>query len=398
MHPASPSGPRLSSQPVVASPLPGSLSSSADQPVVPSAAGVISTAGKYYSPVPVPPGDQILNVDLHNEGPSWLLLSVACPTGRCAQLARSEDRGKSWQRLPVTAIPTGEWPRQCPPACPVNQVRFVTAEDGYLFAPGLFLTTDGGRSWQDAQPSAAVLGVGAVGDVVIRTTNGWCQKSADTCDSSVESAQPGSNAWHPVTHPPLGYPYYLTLVTSGGTRAAFVLRADHMAGGVLDQPVILRSQDGRTWQAIPDACAADRKEAIGLAATAPRVVLLCMQHGGDGATNLRFSSDGGDHFSPPVPTGISWGGSLVLLPGHTLVASGPTSGGGPVTLQVASSSDDGQHWQTVDQAHVTLTQGGASLSLTADSGGDVAWVVTPVELRLSHDAGHTWTHLAAAEI
>jgi hypothetical protein len=153
--------------------------------VAPGPADVISTAGKYYSPVPVPSGDQFLSVDLHNGGPSWLLLSVPCSTGRCVQLARSDDQGRSWHRLPVTAITVADWSPQCPPACPVHRVRFVTADDGYLFGPGLFLTTDGGRSWHDAHPPAAVQGVGAVGDVVVRTASGWCQKSADTCNASI---------------------------------------------------------------------------------------------------------------------------------------------------------------------------------------------------------------------
>jgi hypothetical protein len=398
VNPSSPSAARSSSQAVVVSPLPESATSAAGQPVAPGPAAVISTAGKYYSPVPVPSGDQFLSVDLHNGGPSWLLLSVPCSTGRCVQLARSDDQGRSWHRLPVTAITVADWSPQCPPACPVHRVRFVTADDGYLFGPGLFLTTDGGRSWHDAHPPAAVQGVGAVGDVVVRTTSGWCQKSADTCNASIDYAEPGSNAWRPVSHPPLGYPYSLTLVAPGGTRAAYVLRPDNMAGGGAHPPVILRSQDGRAWQSIPDACAGDGKEATGLAAAASRVLLLCMQKGGDGATNLRFSADGGDRFSLPAPAGVSWAGNLVLLAGRTLVASGPTSGGGQTTLQVASSSDDGQHWQIVDQAHVTLTTDGVSLSLSADSGSDVAWVVTPVELRLSHDGGRTWTHLAGGGI
>jgi hypothetical protein len=358
----------------------------------------MSTAGKYYSPAPVPTGDQVLDVDLHATGTSWLLLSVHCPTGRCVQLANSPDQGRSWHRLPTTTIDAGDWNTQCPPSCPAHRVRFVDATDGYLFAPGLYLTTDGGRSWHDAHPTAATDGLGLVGGVVVRANSGWCQTSADTCTSSVDYAQPGSNTWIAATTPTLGYPYGLTLTTQDGGGTAYVVREDHMAGGVAYQPLILRSHDGRTWQAIPDACAGDGKETIALATAADRLALLCMQHGGDTRTNLRTSVDAGSHFSDPTPVTVPWAGSVALPPSHTLVASGPTSGNGPLALQVSSSPDDGQQWQTLATTHIALTALGASLGLTADSSQDVAWLVTPFQVWFSHDAGRTWSHVPAADI
>lgn len=391
---ATPVAPSLVPQPAH----PSAATPSAPGPSVPAPPAVISTAGKYFSPNPVPTGDQVLDVDLRATGTSWLLLSVHCTTGRCVQLANSTDQGRSWHRLPTTAIDAADWPPQCPPSCSVQRVRFVSATDGYLFAPGLYLTTDGGRSWHDAHPTAATDGIGLVGTVVVRAVSGWCQKTADSCTSSLQYAQAGSNSWTTATTPPLGYPYGLSLHAQDGGGTAYVVRGDNMAGGVAYQPLVLRSHDGRTWQAVPDPCAGDGKETVALATEADRVVVLCMRHGGDAGTNLRSSSDDGAHFSGPTSVTVTWAGGVALQPGDTLVASGPTSGNGPLALQVAFSPDNGLHWQTVAATHIALTALGASLGLTADSTNDVAWLVTPVEVWFSHDAGRTWTHVAAADI
>ena len=258
--------------------------------------------GKYYSPAPIPTGDRILDVDLHTAGTSWLLLSVPCHTGRCAQLANSDDRGRTWHRLPVTTIAAGDWGTGCPPACSVRQVRFVDQRDGYLFSPGLFLTTDGGRTWHDAHPSAAAAGIGVANGVVVRASDGWCQKSADSCDTSVDHADPGSNDWTRSGTPEFGYPEYLDVFSQETHGPVYVARWDNLAGGVAHPPVLARTDDGRTWQEIPDPCADSKKVAIALATDHQRVAVLCMQHGGSESTTVRMSSDAGAHFSIAQPT------------------------------------------------------------------------------------------------
>jgi hypothetical protein len=91
-------------------------------------------------------------------------------------------------------------------------------------------------------------------------------------------------------------------------------------------------------------------------------------------------------------------GSVALTAGRLLVASGSTSGNGDVALQVQWTSDDGRHWQQSAHAQVAVTEVGASLALKTDDGADVAWLVTPFELWLSHDAGRAWARLAAAAV
>jgi hypothetical protein len=324
-------------------------------------------------PYAASPGDRLVNVELHDTGPSWTLLSVACAAGRCAQLARTDDHGRTWQRLPVTTIGTGDWGASCPPACPVHRLHFVSPTVGYLYAPGLQVTLDGGRTWHDQQPPAAVEGLAEAGGVVARVTGGWCQKSADDCRPALSWSMPGSSTWRP-TALPANPPREYASAYSSGSGPAYILFGDNMAGGVIDQPIILRSTDGRSWTALPDPCAGDGKEAIDLASSGQRLTVLCMQHGGQAATDVRQSADGGDTFGSPSRTKVAWAGDLAQTSGDLLVGTGPISGGDDTTLQLDRL--DGTEWRGVGKAVVN---------------GDVAWLVSTSSLWFSRDNGKTWT-------
>lgn len=364
----------------------------------------MSADGKYYSPVPIPPGDRILDIDLHSSGPSWVVLSVPCAAGRCAQVARSSDSGRTWHRLPVTTVPTeGSPPARCPTTCPINKIRFVNALDGYLFSGGLYLTRDGGSTWHNATPPAAsVYGIAAVGAVVVRITSGWCNRpmpTADSCRSHVEFALPGTNTWRDATVPDLGYPAYgLTLAAAPAGGAAYVLRGVNLAGSSSSPPLILHSTDGASWNTVPDPCLTQREAPFAVAASGSHFALECIKPGGDGSTSLRLSADAGATFSTPMPTAVTYAEGLVAF-GHILVqASGPVGGNGAATLSAASTQDNGAHWRTLATPQITITALGASSSFTADENGDLGWVVTPFDLWLSHDQGQTWTQLSAKRI
>ena len=80
------------------------------------------------------------------------------------------------------------------------------------------------------------------------------------------------------------------------------------------------------------------------------------------------------------------------------MASQATTGGGQLDLQVQSTSDDGRHWRQSARTRVALTEVGASLALKSDDGGDVAWLVTPLDLWLSRDGGRTWITLTPSTV
>lgn len=90
---------------------------------------------------------------------------MPCP----ARLARTTDGGKTWAYLPappaslVPLVTTGQ-----PTA--VSTVRFVTARDGWLFNPGLWATTDGGRHWRSESLPGMVVALAASGSEVFAAT------------------------------------------------------------------------------------------------------------------------------------------------------------------------------------------------------------------------------------
>lgn len=365
-------------------------------PAPPASPPVRHPVKHVWSPAPAPPGDRILRLDLHDDGSGWALLSVACRGGRCAQLSHTDDHGRSWHRLPVTAIRVDDWPSTCPPACPVHSLRFVTARVGYLYAPGLFLTTDGGRTWRNEKPTSAVEGIEPVGSVVVSATTGWCQARGQSCKPGLAWAETGSNQWHPMRIPGAPSSDHPSL-SGSGDGVAYALFSDSLASGVTHETAILRTSNGKTWQTVTDPCLDDGKEPTGLSSSGDRLAVLCAEHGGAGTTNLRLSLDRGRSFAPPLAASVSSDADVAVSDRFLFASSGPLVRQDTTRLILRAAASDGR-WRQLADLHLPWTEAGASLGLFTDRSGDVAWIATPSTLLLSHDSGADWTTIAATDI
>jgi photosystem II stability/assembly factor-like uncharacterized protein len=82
----------------------------------------------------------------------WMLGRFGC--GDCASVRRTEDGGRSWTSLPsprerlwpYSTAPSGPH-LTSPPPRGVSRVVFADSKNGFLFAPALVITHNGGRSW-----------------------------------------------------------------------------------------------------------------------------------------------------------------------------------------------------------------------------------------------------------
>ncbi|MGH9122206.1 MAG: neocarzinostatin apoprotein domain-containing protein, partial [Acidimicrobiales bacterium] len=93
---------------------------------------------------PEPPGFQVAGASFINADQGWALGTTGCDG--CVGVAYTDDGGSAWAGLPTP--PTTYWgsSRQ---ASAVSNVAFANAADGYLFAPGLWATDNGGLTWTD---------------------------------------------------------------------------------------------------------------------------------------------------------------------------------------------------------------------------------------------------------
>lgn len=88
----------------------------------------------------------------------WVLGRVGCRD--CAALRVTSDGGRHWAALAPLAVPLGYYSRS---SGAVSDLSFVDQVNGFLFAPGLLSTHNGGRSWRrQSIPPVQQVSVGAV--------------------------------------------------------------------------------------------------------------------------------------------------------------------------------------------------------------------------------------------
>ena len=93
---------------------------------------------------PLPDGFEPISATFVGLQTGWALgtLSTPCPTPGCLALARTDNTGATWYSVPTpaTGIATA--------STGVSQVRFLNRNDGWIFGPDLWSTSDGGQHWQ----------------------------------------------------------------------------------------------------------------------------------------------------------------------------------------------------------------------------------------------------------
>ena len=207
---------------------------------------------------------------------------LPCP----ARLEKTVNGGKTWTKVPAPAASLVP-PFSGTPLSAVSTVRFSSASDGWLFDPGLWATTDGGRHWHRVSlPGAAGRAV-----VALAASDGVVLASAEPVDGSLNAArlyrsEVGSGKW--------------TLVSKVAPAAALTVSGHSVWAGIA--PKLWRSTDsGRHWSKLSFTCPSDAADATAVAAaSASDVALACSNLGfplpGSSFKKVFTSSNGGRTF------------------------------------------------------------------------------------------------------
>jgi hypothetical protein len=353
------------------------------------------------TPTPSSPSRGPFVVDLTwvSDQTGWALSAAECASGLCAELASTIDGGKTWRQLPSppALIPSGAV--DCRKAACISHIRFASRIFGYLYGPALLVTSNGGQTWRPEE-SLPVEALEPTQGHVYRIVydHGGCP---GPCDRTVEVASAGSAAWRTV----LTMPFMAVesrqdsaqLVTQGSQDIYIAIYGDLAAGGGTQQAVIFRSLDaGRTWRRLGDPCGSSGtvvNDATSLAAsTGDFVVALCVPRIGNSHLFVVTSGNGGTTWGPPhlAP------GSLPQLiaaasPTHLALATGPTTGSGPITYRLYVSADGGAHWSLAvsDPEYLDAAAPGSAFLGFEDSLVG-RWVDYEEAIWTTQDGGATW--------
>jgi photosystem II stability/assembly factor-like uncharacterized protein len=275
---------------------------------------------------------------------------------------------------------------------------FANRNDGYLFGPDLFTTTDGGRTWHRQRGKLTAALVTVASGVVWRLTyeNGGCP---GPCGLTLQQQRAGTASWVTVRAPfdGSGTGIVPQIVSTDSARVLIAFYGN-TAGGAPSHATFYVTDDlGQAWATRADPCgrsARTENDAIGTSAAGPGVVVV--ECGAKGDSNTRFvleSRDGGSIFGPRRPIPRLLANMVAAASANTIVlASGDAEGAGPFTYIVETSTNGGVSWRTVVRDRETLTSsasGGNYLAFVSAKVGH--WIGHGNKLWTTTDGGEHWT-------
>lgn len=243
---------------------------------------------------PVPAGFTVHDLTFVSDNEGWALGTAPCSSRPCTSLVRTNDGGRSWVgiRPPVVGL-TGV--DDCLAAC-VSNVRFAIPAIGYLFGPQvLYLTTDGGATWQRQSGGAAALEIGD-GNVL------RVQGCFPGCPLTVQISTIGGTAWRTVlalSSAQVGTDTGVQLSRTGGH--VFLQVYGHVTGGASQAYSVLyvSADGGQNWADRGEPCpqgSTGEVDATALASASDgSVSVLCTQRAGS-VSFVAVSTDGGRTF------------------------------------------------------------------------------------------------------
>ncbi len=243
-------------------------------PTVPPIAGRLVVV--VPPPLPQPtqvPIYQIGSLSFSDVQHGWVLGTTCTPDHSCSIAVRAtSDSGESWSPL-------------APGPHDASAVTLVSADVGWVYNPGLFVTRDGGKTWRDDSPGVTVVAIAPFGQSV------WALETFCATDGScpllLRTSSNQGLSWenHPIPLPILG------------PSAQFVRRSAQDAWVLSDGGLAATHDGGKTWQPLPaPPCGSYRRNFSGVGAG--QLWVIC---GSAGATDMEkkliyASQDGGNHW------------------------------------------------------------------------------------------------------
>jgi len=335
-------------------------------------------------------------------GQGWALATRPCATGSagtCAVLAHTTDGGARWQTLPT--LPT-IGAADCDDASCVGSVAFANPSVGYLYGPGLLMTSDGGLSWQ-AEHGLQVETLTIANGAVYRVAYGQ-SACPGPCQPTLQEAAVGSSVWETLVGD-LDTPdrSASAQIVSSGTTLLVAMYGDQ-AGPFSAQAVLYRSADaGDSFEQLSDPCsgmgsAGTEEDLIDLT-SAPGGFFagLCSPRTGTG-TFVATSNDEGSSWqrAGALPGAQDQGWGLVAAASSTtlVVATGSTSGAGPDTARLLISTDAGRTWTTAASDAQEITSAGIPAWLGFETSQVGRWIGDPHNVWITKNGGEHWDRIA----
>ncbi len=325
--------------------------------------------------VAVPSGFRPGSASFISLATGFVLGGVNCKPGHVcrAMLVATDDAGARWRVLgsPAGAI-TGDG------TTTVDSVVFASQRIGWIYRPGIWVTTDGGDSW-----SRLRLG-GSVMDMTVSSATVYAVVAAPRTGKQELFASPvGRNAWHRVsgvgTSPP--EPSLAALGKSAWFGAGNTLWA---------------TADGSHWNAYAFACARTGYSLAGIAAASRSLVyFLCLNDNssmGHERMEVMVSADGGkaERLAGGKSPVIGDNGLIAVPPGNPKVITFAASPGIP--SWIGRSANGGKTWRQIGPLYGN--GGWDSLQYLSKT---VGWIVLGLpgfgrtsELLRTTDAGLSW--------
>jgi len=348
----------------------------------------VPTASQGPGPLSSAPAS-IQDLDFINASRGWVLGTACDASGICSpSVYTTDDGGRTWTALaqPVSPQPTPTPSAQgsAVPGKDVSQVRFLDAQRGWVFGPGFFATTDGGKSWLDQNP------VGEIAALEVAGGTAWAlQRSCtDLTQCTFELlAFGGANAgWQPLSVQPqlLGVEVKMTRPTASD---AWILS---WIGGAPSN-LMVTHDGGASWKELASPCVSSFETAIA-ALDANHVWILC---GGDHGMGLQeksifVSGDGGNHWNLAASASIN-GGSTLPISGYVAGLSLASSQVGWMGLAQGTlyrTVDGGQAWKPVLSSEAISAGVGVERILFVDP--KTGWAASGNQVYSTTDGGTHW--------
>jgi photosystem II stability/assembly factor-like uncharacterized protein len=260
----------------------------------------------------------------------WVLGDYRCGQNYCNALVRSTDAGKHFSRIRLPSLP---------PQGTMPTVVFANPRDGFAyvrFGSRLYVTHDGGSSWQRSGPTGNVIAFAlGGGDAYVVTSRRIYERSPVA-----------KNAWRPLHYPKFEHGFTVSLAADGSR--VWLLGTQRQRRADDSDELALSRDRGTDFVARPGPCLAE----LGgrLAPANARVVWAVCPTGM--MAELSLSRNGGGSFpsilSVHDPGGLRQpsltnGAEISPFTPRTAVLYG--GGEGPLLR----TTDQGRRWQRVHQ-------------------------------------------------
>jgi hypothetical protein len=341
-----------------------------------------STSSPPPSTASVIPEFSAASISFDPAGDGFAIASRGCAALMCpGYLLRQAAGAQEWTRTRSLTMPIGVDVTYCTGPC-VNEIRFPTANVGYLYGPNvLFTTINAGRTW--TRDSGSVADLEASASAVVRVSTSTCLPD---CTYTVSVAKVGSSHWQDATLPGgalTGRSEYLSVATD----QTFFLGVD--TADAAHSSLFQSIDGGVTWTLLRRGlCAAsDEGELTDIATNAAGTMVdyVCSSTSSHHAYQLTVAGTGGpvDLGSVPAPAGV--GPRIAIGPtGTSLLSAG--------MLYVRTSTS--HEWKTVrvpradgEATYLSYPAGRA----TADEAPAMYLGPDGTALWTSLDDGKTWS-------